>query len=165
MVMPTSHSTGIRIVDLHPHLDALVDDAEGRRLLDFDIAVDLVFAADDQGMDGSELGGLFGFVRHVVDLAVGDHDRAGDTLARRIRKGGLQRDVHVRAVSAGIGFRDPQLKRLVSVDLRFQRFIGGLRRLGAAAEIHAFRTVHDDGDDVLQRLALLLDPQRVGEGE
>ena len=116
-------------------------------------------------VDRAELRGILRVLRHVVDLAIGDQDGAGDALARRIRQGRLQRDVEVRAVRAGIGLGDAQLQRFVGVDLRLEGVVGGLGRLRAAAEVHAFRPVHHHRDDVLERLALFLDPERIGEGQ
>ena len=66
---------------------------------------------------------------------------------------------------AGVGLGDAEFEVLVGFEVAAEALVGGLGGFGATAEVHAFRAVHDDGDDVFQGFALFLDPERVGEGE
>ena len=69
----------------HGHLDGagLADDAELRRVEDLDAAVELVGPAGQQRVHRRVEAEPAGRLRHVVDLAVGDHDDAGEAVGRR----------------------------------------------------------------------------------
>ena len=100
-------------------------------------------------------------VGHVVHDAVGDEDGAGDALGRHVGEAGLERREQARAVAR----RRPASRTSMMRGSRHRA--GGRRRrlqrlratasvcAGAVAERLRGRAVDDDGDDVLQPLALL----------
>ena len=84
-----------QILDPDGELHVLADEAEARRVLDDEAAVGLARLAGQQHVerriDGEPVGR-----RHVVHLAVGDHHRAGDALARHVGERAGQRGVELR---------------------------------------------------------------------
>ena len=72
------------VEDAQDHLLLFVDDAEARRLDDFDAAIEFVGLAGDQAMDRRvEAERLIG-ARNIMDFTVGQHDGAADTGGRDI---------------------------------------------------------------------------------
>src|SRR5260221_1176084 len=86
------------IVDPHRDLNGLADEAEARRLLDEEAAIDLARLAREQHVERRGEVEMIGR-RHVVDLAVGDHDDAGETLARYVRERAVECGEELRAGS------------------------------------------------------------------
>ncbi len=64
--------------------DRLADEREARRSLEPQPAVELVLLAGDQPMDGRIESGRRRILRYVVDLAIGDQHRPGDTRGRHV---------------------------------------------------------------------------------
>ena len=144
------HARGDRLV--------LADDAEARRLDEFDPPVALAFMAGDQHMQRRVEAERFGAGGNVVGDAVGDDDRAADALGRRFAQRGAQRREKLRALVVGIVARRLDEMRLDIVERAEPLLEFGARFAGLAlalADPIARRAVDDDGDDVLQRLAVL----------
>ena len=77
----------------HPHRNRLVlaNDAKARRLDEFDAPVALARMAGDERMQRRAEAEIVGARRNVVHDAVGDEDRAADTLRRHVRQRAVQR--------------------------------------------------------------------------
>ena len=78
----------------------LADDAEARRLLKHDAAIDLAAAARQEGMDRCVEAKLLGVWGHVMDFAVGDEDGTRETLRRHFGKRLPQGREEARAILA-----------------------------------------------------------------
>ena len=159
---------GVRaeIVDAQNDGGILVDDGETRGIDDGQLAIALILAAHDQRMQRRADGG---FLRRVVDFAVGDQDRACDAFRRHIGERGIERRKELRAVVLPGRLRrdrcDAHLKALVRSQLfpDLGESLGSVCR--AVLDAHALRTVDDHGGDVGERLARLMHDQRIGEDE
>ena len=93
-----------QVLDPDGELQPLADEAEARRLLDDEAAVLLARLARQQHVQRRrhrptqrlDVAG-----RHVVDLAVGDHDDPGEALARHVGHRPVERGEELGAVVAG----------------------------------------------------------------
>ena len=105
--------------------------------------------------------------RHVVHLAVGDHDDAGEAIGRRVGERAVEVGEEVRAggrLARRLGGVDPaHLQVGDAAELGLELAADGLRLLGPAGDGLAHALVDDDDGDVGEALALLLPQRRVGE--
>ena len=108
--------------------------------------------------------------RHVVHLAVGNHDHAGKPVWRhvgkRLREVGEQHGAVTLAVRRGRVRIDPahlEVGEGLEPLLQFLAQLGGAR--GAAGDGLALAVVDHHGEHVVERLAVLLLQLRIGEGE
>ncbi len=83
----------------------LADDAIARRLDQLDPPLALALMAGDQGVQRRIEPKRGGGAGNVVDVAVGDHDRAADPLERRVGERVAQGGEQARAFDVGIGPR------------------------------------------------------------
>jgi hypothetical protein len=104
-----------------------------------------------------------------MHFAVGDRDGRCDAVGRRIGERGIERAKQGRASGLTRIGRGANLC-LADFDIHFLELLAqvcqslfgiGLTR----ADIHALRAVDDEGDDIGQALARLLDDQGIGQGE
>ena len=155
------HLAAARVFHAHDEVGTLADDAEVRRVDDPHAAIAPVLVAGDQAVQRSDqvLDKLR--VRKVVDLAIGNEDRARDPVARHVGHQTFQRAVKVGAVIAGAGLQRAHFQRLVLGEPGRQRRIGGFGGFRAVAELHALGAVEDHGGDRGQRLALLVHKRRI----
>ncbi len=116
------------------------------------------------------LGEGFGVAgRNVVDLAVGDHDDAGEALPRHVGHRPVERGEEPGAVVAGAGLRlsggdHANLEVAHPAEAVLERRQRRRSRLPAVADPLARRIVDDDDRDVALRRALFLDQRGVDEG-
>ncbi len=108
--------------------------------------------------------------RHVMHLAVGDHDHAGKPVRRHVGKGlreiGEQHGAVALAVGRGRGRMHPahiEIGEGLEPLLQFLAQLGGAR--GAAGDGLALAVVDHHGEHVVERLAVLLLQLRIGDGE
>ena len=154
----------------HAHADglALADDAEARRLDQFEPPVALALVAGDERVqrrveaERVDLGG------DVVDDAVGDEDGAADALGRHVGERVAQRaNSSVPLLSASS--RGLSMKCGLDIahrgELLDDRGARGLGLRGALADAVGAGAVDDDGDDVLQRPPVLALQRGIGERE
>ena len=157
---------GALVVDAECDGLRLSDNAEARRIGEDDAAVAFVGASGDQRMQRrrhAERGSIGG---HVMDAAIGDHDRAGHAIRRHVRQGGGEGREQPGAVGLAVGLAglgDAHLKARNTIEPLDQ---GGAHRLGlrgAVAEFLARALVDDDRGDRWNRLAILARDRRIGE--
>src|SRR5439155_17836065 len=142
------------------HVERLADETETRRVLETDATVLLMLVAGDQRMQWRVEVRSAG--RRVMHLAVGDHDRAADARGRHVAESAFQ---HAEQPGfgaligslglAGVDHADVELLETAETLLKASQRLVGL--LGAVADVLALAAVDDDGDDALQRLALLVE--------
>ncbi len=163
-------AAGCRTVvnDAEGQLLLFADDAEARRADDLDAAVELIRLAADQPVDRRVEAELLVDIGHVVDLAVGDEDRAADPCRRHIGKRRRSRREKSRVDGASLSSLSAASTMRVSIcgkrDSRSLRSASALSVCSRAAGIVlALAAVDDDGDDGRQRLALLLEEDRIGQ--
>ncbi len=148
-------------------LARLADDAVARRREDLDAAVELVGGAGQQRVHRRVEAERGGGLRHVVHLAVGQHDDAGEAVGRGVGQRLVEIGEKVRAGRghvAGARGRHPfdvQIGDLAELGFEVGLDRGGLRL--AVAERLAGALVDDDDGDVGEALALLLAQRRIGE--
>ena len=107
---------------------------------------------------------------HIMHLALGDEDRAGEAVARHIRQALGEIGEEHGPVAIGVaGRRGGAYPADVEVGNRLQflaeflaEFLGAV---GATGDGLALTLVDDDGDDVVEGLAILLLELRVGDRE
>ena len=165
---PRRRRIGDAVVE-HAELDGLVlaDDAEARRGVDDDAAVLLAVVAGEEDVERAGAGHVGALLRHVVDLAVGQHDHRADAVGRHVGKGVAERAEEMRAVggdaAAGV---DGAHVEVAEIGETLQKRVLRLgRRLVASVERLAGALVGDHGDDGRQRIAILAKRHRVEEGE
>ncbi len=150
------------------HHQRLVDDAETRRVDEMHATVALALVACDQRMQRARQ--AVEGARHIVHLAVGDHHRAADTRGRHVAEHAFQRRKQpglgaVVGLARPAGFHHAHVELAEAAEARLQRFHrlvgGGLAR----ADILALAAVDDDGHDALQRVAFLVEQNRIEERE
>ena len=148
----------------------LVDEAEARRVGDLDAAVELVRAAGDEPMHRRVEAERRRLVGDVVDLAVGDHDGAGDARRRHVAQRPRQRAEQrgrraVGRIVAGLRLDRAHLELGIAGEALLDRRFGLVGLLRAVLDRLALAAVDDERDDALQRIALLLQDHRVEERE
>ena len=145
----------------------LADDAEAWGLVDHYLAVALGFGTGEQAVNRAADVALRQVGGRIVNLAVGHHDGASETLRGNFRQRAVQGLEGARAVilraDAGFHFDDAQLS---VAEPRYGLFEGGFRRIGAgdaAAISLAERTVDDGDGDIGQGFAFLVADRGVGQ--
>ena len=159
------------VVDAERDRNLLAHEAEARRFLDQEPAVLLARFARDQSMERRTEVEPLGR-RHVVHLAVGDHDRACDALFWHVGKRLLERRIEPRARVGETGARlgaagvhDPHVeisKVLQPLRHPVERLLGILAPI---ADAHARGVVDHHGGDVALWQPILLDQRGVGEDQ
>ena len=131
---------------------------------DMQPAVAFALAADDQRMNRcieAERGRIF---RHVMHLAVGDEDGAGDAFARHVGERPFERREKRRAFLVARIARNGYDARFDAVGAR-ETFLKhrkrGVRFARAVANVLALAAVDHDGGDVGHRFAVFLPDGRV----
>ena len=153
----------------HARLDLArgADDAVARRLQHLDAAVELVGLAGEQGVHGGVEAQRLRRLRHVVHLAVGDHDDAGQPVGRGVGERAVEVGEEVgagRGLAGRLGGGDPaHLQVAERGELGLELAPDGRRLLGPAGDGLARALVDDDDGDVGEALALLLPQRRIGE--
>ena len=159
---------GPAILDTQDQRQSAVDHAVGRGLAHHQAPVAHLAAAADQAVHRS--GHISGA---VVDLPVGNENRARDAVGGYVGQGFAGRAEQFRALIvvepparlAGSGFNDADLQAVQRLQARLQGLkccVGG----GAPVlDVLAGRAVDDDRGDVLERLAAFLNERRVGQGD
>ena len=147
------------------HVDRLADDAEARRVLEADAPVRLVPSPVISACSGAVNSRRSW---NVVDLAVGDHDRAGEARGRYVAERTVQRAEQpgLRAVvrRAGLSSLDhAHLKLLEACEPLLHAADRLIGLAGARADILALAAVDDQGDDAFHRLALFVEEDRIDE--
>ena len=148
------------------HLQRLADEAEARRVLEADAAVLLALVAGDQRVQRRLE--ILGRGRHVVDLAVGDHDGAGDARGRHVAEGAFQRAEQpgLGALVGGVGAAGLDHAHVELLEAREPLLQAGEGCAGlglAVADVLALAAVDDQRHDAFQRLALLVEQHRVDQ--
>ena len=166
----TSAAAGLGALILDAEADGLrlPDNAEARRLREYDAPVDFVLMARDQRVQRRRKTQRGGIGRHVVNAAVGDQDGAGDAVGRHVGERRRQCRKQLGAVGfavGGAGFSDTHFKARNALEPFDECCARGLGLLGAVAEILARAFVDDDGCDRRDRVAILAGQRRVGERE
>ena len=124
----------------HARLDVArrADDAVARRLQHLDAAVELVGLAGQQRVHGSVEAQRLRRLGHVVHLAVGDHDDAGQPVGRRVGERAVEVGEQVgagRRLAGGLRGGDPaHLQIGEGGELRLQLAPDGRRLLGPAGD-------------------------------
>ena len=160
-----------QVLDPDLQLQLLADDAETRRLRDHQPAVLLVRLPRQQNVQGcgNRLPqGLGVAARHVVYFAVGDHDDAGEALARHIRHRPVERREQSGALVLGAGRRRPgadhaQVEIGLVAELLLDRGESGCARLPPVANVLARRVVENDDRDIAPGHTLLFDQRRIDQ--
>jgi len=154
-----------QVVDPQGHGDVLADQAEARRLGDDDAAVDLVLAAGQQGVDWAEGGAGRRVGRHIVHLAVGNQDGAGQPPPRHIGRRRAQRLEQPGLVQRGVGALADGDEAGVEVGEGGQPGAqlghGRIDPRRPVLDLVGGRAVDHHHRDVVDRVALLLDQRRV----
>ena len=152
----------------HLPADGLVaaDDAEAGRLHEPDLAVALVGAAGDEGVQRGVEAEQLGRGRDVVDDAVGDEEHAGEPVGRHVGEGVGERREQAGAVVAFAvaGLDEARLDVGQGGEAALQVVAHPVGHGRALAERLRGGAVEHDRDDVLDALALLLDEGGIGEG-
>ena len=108
-----------------------------------------------------------GRLRHVVHLAVGDHDDAGEAVGRRVGERRVEVGEQVGAGRCRRRARPPVTHLTCEArdlaELGLEVGLDRARLLGPVAERLAGALVDDDDGDVGEALALLLAQRRIGE--
>ncbi len=143
------------------------DHAEARRLRDHHLAVALGPRAGYEAVQRPTDAGARRILRDVMNLAVGDHDGAGEALRRNVGERPVQRLEGARAVilraDAGLYFDGAEFGIGQPSDSRLQCLPGlGGPRCAASTFLAEGPVDHRDGD-VGQSFALLVTDGRVGE--
>ena len=152
----------------HARDDGLVlaDDAETRGLHQLDAAIALARVAGDEDVERSldaqsrDRGG------DVVDDAVRHHHHRADALGRHIGEAGIESGEEAGAVALDAGFACRDEAGVDAGDggqRLLQPVAGGFGLGGALADALARAFVDHDGDDVLQRLAVLAHQRGIGQ--
>ncbi len=160
-----------RILDPELGRDLAADHAEARRLLQHDQPVALTLLAGDQSVQrrGAQLGRQVG--RHVVHLAVGQQDHAGQAFRRHFdqrRAHGLDQARAARPFAAELDVRRRKhrlahFEPFLLAELALQRFARRLDLLAALADRHRIGIVNHHQRHVGDRLPLFLDQRRIAE--
>ena len=146
----------------------LADDAVPWRFDQFDAPLTLALVAGDQRVQRgveAERGRRLG---NVVHVAIGDHDRAADPLRRRVGERAPQRGEQFGALGFGFlarRFDDAQINVPESFQPRLDLVAGFVGLLRPLANVLAAGTVDDQGDNVLERAAVLLDEIGIAKAE
>ena len=159
------------ILDAHDQRLGIADHAIARRALDDQPAVAVAVLAGEQEVQRRVEAERGDIGRHVVHLAVGHHDDAGEPLARYVDQGAAEQleqpRPRTRRRAGGARRRVEDDGACLEIgDLREARGqrVGRRRRLVAPRADRLARRIvdHDDGD-VGQQLAHLLDQRRVDQ--
>ena len=109
-----------------------------------------------------------GFRRHVMHAAIGQEDRAGDSVRRYVRERRAERGEQTRTVGLAVrlsGFDSADFQPGDAAKPLDQRGARGFRLLQAVAEILARTLVDNNRGDGGQRLAILAGEGRVCQRE
>ena len=153
------------VVDLEGDVDALADQAKGRRLRDDDAAVLAGGIAGHGEMHRRGDAELARGRRHVVHLAVGHQHEAGKALLRnvgqRLAHGVEQLGALLGMIAAALGLHHAQLEVLELLRGLAQLGDGRVGVGGAVLQVLAGRAVDHRQRDVLLIGALLLDQRGI----
>ena len=152
------------VEDAHGDRLVFADDAEARRLDEFDPPIPLAGVAGDEDMQRRAKSERRDRGGNVVSDSVGDDDRSADAFRRRVAQRRPQRREHLRALVVRIvarGFDEMRFDVVERAESLFQlgAGLGGLAF--AVPDTIAPRPIEDDRDDVLQRSAILALQSRV----
>ena len=153
---------GAAVLDPVADRHLLADDAVAGRLFDHQVAVVFAGPSRQQHMDRPRHRGRR---RHVVNLAVGDHDGAGKALARHLQGGPGQRPEKPRALVSGAvrGLDNADLQVIEPGEAQGDGRQRRRRLFPALADRLAGRAVDGDDGDVVLGFAFLPDRQRVDQ--
>lgn len=160
--------SGGGFVDAEGKIDGLADDAEARRFGDAEPPVLLALAADDEPVHRRIEAERVRRLRYVMDLPVGDHDRARDAFARDIGERFLQRGEESGALFVlGIvhGGHDARLDAVLTREPLGDPGQCGGGLVGPCANLLALAPVDNNGRDIGHRLAVFLPHGRIEQRE
>ena len=157
------------ILNAQTHGLGFIDNAEARCAFQNHPYVALIFAARHKAMDRTGQAKCAGVCRNVVNLAVGDEERSGQTFGRDVPQCLCEvgeQSCAVTACSAALaGFNNAYF----NIIKRGQPFAQGLKRgfglLRAAIKALAFAAVDNNGSDIGETLAFLALHHRICQGQ
>ena len=156
-----------QIVDPHFDFGILADNGEARGGGDAELAVLLVMLARHQNLQRTLQGHVPHISGRVMDLTVGDDNRARHPARRHIGDGGVERREGLGAVIVAArrrrdrGFAHREVGHAGQRPLH--RIMRGLRLPRAVADTHALRPVGDDHRHIVQGRARLMHRDRTGQ--